>query len=349
MNDPTTPMPQQPPTPQQIQTYKNQATQYERAGDYGQSAHYGNLALQAESALMCARADLQTDVMAFSLFGNDPLYCETALFNAQAMPSVYPGWQMYLYHDDSVPAHVLQRLAAHQVRLFRVKDCGLAHWPGTFWRFAAAAMPHVARVQFRDTDSVVSAREAQWVRAWIDSGKPFHVMRDWYSHTDLILAGLWGAHAPLLAHMRAWVDDYLRRTPRLHPTHADQQFLAEVVWPRIMPYCLTHDTVHQLPSVTPIDSPRPGTHASDALGGFKTKQMTVTVPPHVRHYLVKLTDEKGQTVMCYEREAKDGKDVFYMPTVYCERVEAGQWHIAYTGRPDPLAEAASKTAKPAAN
>ena len=327
----------------QVQTHKDSATKYEVAGDYAQSAHHGSLSLQAESDLLCAHANIQTNVIAFSLFGNDPLYCETAILNAVAMPDVYPGWQMMLYHDDSVPAHVLQRLSARQVRLRNVKDCGLAHWPGTFWRFAAVTEPRVARVQFRDADSIISAREAQWVRAWIDSGKPFHVMRDWYSHTDLILAGLWGAHAPLLAHMREWVDDYLKRTPQLHPTHADQRFLAEVVWPRIMPYCLTHDTVHDLPFATPIDSPRPGTHASDGLGGFKAKKMVITLPPKVRRYAVNLTDEKGNTVMRYERKAEQGSDVFYMPTAYYQHVESGLWHIAYAALPEYTVEVTKKT------
>jgi len=319
---------------EQVTVHKAQATQCEKAGDYAESARHGSLSLQAESALMCARAGLDSNVLAFSLFGNDPMYCETALLNAQALPGVYPGWQMWLYHDDSVPAHVLQRLRAHRVvRLLDVKDWGIAHWPGTFWRFAAATLPGVARVQFRDADSIVSAREAQWVQAWIDSGKPFHVLRDWYSHTDLMLAGLWGAHAPLLAHMREWIEDHLKRTPHLHPTHADQHFLAEVVWPRVMPYCLTHDTVHELPFATPIDSPRPGTHASDALGGFKITQMTITVPPGGEHYQVKVSDEQGRTVMCYERLAHDGSDVFHLPTVYYQQIEAGRWRIDYSALP----------------
>ena len=331
MNKPTMSLTQQ---LQQIQTCKTRAEQHEKAGDYVKSAYYGNLALQAESDLTCARSNIQTNVISFSLFGDDPLYCETALLNAVAMPSVYPGWQMLLYHDDSVPSHVLQRLSAQKVRLLDVKNHGIAHWPGTFWRFAAVTEPHVARVQFRDADSIVSAREAQWVRAWIDSGKPFHVLRDWYSHTDIMLAGLWGAHAPLLAHMREWVDDYLRRTPELHPTHADQKFLAEAVWPRIMPYCLTHDTVHRLPFTTPIDSPRPGTHASDALGGFKAKKMAITLPLHCRRYAVQVTDENGATVMRYERKTQGGQDVFHLPTAYYQHIETERWHIAFTPLPD---------------
>lgn len=326
-----------------INEHKELADRFDKAGDHAQSAHHGSLSLIAESNLVCARAAIDVNVVSFSLFGNDPLYGETAILNADAMPAVYPGWKMRVYHDDSVPEHVLKRLVQRGVQLVNAADLGIAHWPGTFWRFAAVIEPHVARVQFRDADSIVSARESQWVQAWIDSGKPFHVLRDWYSHTDLILAGLWGAHAPLLAHMREWVEDFLKRTPNLHPTHADQHFLAQVIWPRIMPYCLTHDTVHELPFATPIDSPKLGTHSSDALGGFKAKQLTVTIPPHISRYTVTVTDEHGQIVMRYERTAAEGKDVFYMPTAYYERVESGEWKIAYVTLPNYTVEVVSNT------
>ena len=39
----------------------------------------------------------------------------------------------------------------------------------------------------------LSEREEGVVRAWLDSGKQFHVMRDGPFHLHPILAGLWGA------------------------------------------------------------------------------------------------------------------------------------------------------------
>ena len=30
------------------------------------------------------------------------------------------------------------------------------------------------------------------VDEWLTSGRYFHVMRDWFIHTDLIIAGMWG-------------------------------------------------------------------------------------------------------------------------------------------------------------
>lgn len=317
----------------QAMSYKNAAIQACNAHNYEVSAQQGTQSLTLESEWVCQQAGINHHVLSFSLFGDNPIYCETAILNAKAMPDVYPGWRMWVYHDQSVPEHVLQRLHNHRVRLLDVTQIGIAHWPGTFWRFHAVTEPQVAKVQFRDADSIISTREAQWVKQWMDSGKPFHVFRDWYSHLDLILAGMWGAHAPLLAHMNEWIEAHLQSRSKLHPTHADQIFLAEVIWPKIAPYCLVHDTVHDLPFATAIDSPRPGTDGSDALGGFKAKRITVTMSPHIHQYLVTVLDEQQQIVMRYHRTAKDGRDEFEMPTEYYQHVETGKWQIQYQPLP----------------
>lgn len=52
--------------------------------------------------------------------------------------------------------------------------------------------PTIKRFLIRDADSIVSHREKAAVDAWLKSDKWFHLMRDNYSHTELILAGMWG-------------------------------------------------------------------------------------------------------------------------------------------------------------
>src|SRR4051812_30016988 len=42
-------------------------------------------------------------LVAFSLFGDQPRYCETALMNAAAVPLLLPGWTCRFYLDTSVP------------------------------------------------------------------------------------------------------------------------------------------------------------------------------------------------------------------------------------------------------
>ena len=62
-------------------------------------------------------------------------------------------------------------------------------------RFLVSDDPDVGYFLVRDCDSVVSAREAAAVAKWLGSGLPFHAMRDYYTHTDPLLAGMWGGIA----------------------------------------------------------------------------------------------------------------------------------------------------------
>jgi len=106
-------------------------------------------------------------------------------------------------------------------------------------RFAVADDPSVGRFLVRDCDSVINAREARAVDEWIASGKPFHIMRDWWTHTDPVLAGMWGGMAGVLPSMRSLLGAY--RSKHLETPNWDQWFLRDSVWPLIRDHALIHD------------------------------------------------------------------------------------------------------------
>lgn len=303
------------------------------AEDFAREAARGSAVLQAADAAAVQEAGLVHDVLAFSLYGNDPGYGECAVLSAQRLPEVYPGWQMWLFHDDSVPLHLRQRLQALGVRLLHAGKHGIGHWPGTFWRFDAVTHAGVRRVLFRDADSVIGAREQRLVHDWLASGRPFHVMRDWYSHTDLILAGLWGAWAPFLAHMREWVDHYLA-THRMHPTHGDQKFLADIIWPRIRDHALVHDSLHSGPGITPFDPPDHAQSGQNALGGYRVKRLDVSLEQAVDWpYRIRILDRHGLTICDYERRLRQGHDSFHLPYELHDEIAAGRWRLLIEPQP----------------
>ena len=109
------------------------------------------------------------------------------------------------------------------------------------WRFDVIADPTVKRFLVRDADSLLSVKERVAVDAWLHSKYHFHTMRDWYTHTDLLLAGMWGgvggilpAPVELLRHYSAW---------RVENDHVDQDVLSETVWPAVRDNILIHDSV----------------------------------------------------------------------------------------------------------
>ena len=137
------------------------------------------------------------NVIAFALWGDNPVYTEGMVENAALAQEHYAGWECRLYHDGSVAPQLIERLAQLDVACIRV-DVAQERLMGTFWRFLASDDPTVGRFVCRDADARIGGRERAAVAAWERSEMPFHVMRDHPNHIELMLAGLWGGTAGIL-------------------------------------------------------------------------------------------------------------------------------------------------------
>lgn len=180
------------------------------------------------------------NVISFSLWGDVYMYLQGAIENAKLAAQLYPGWECRFYHDDSVPEVALMRLKNHGARLISVTGT-LANVHGGMWRFAAAIDPTVKHFIVRDADGRLNDRDVNAVSAWLESGKPFHIMRDHPYHTDLILAGMWGGTAGCLPGMIDMANSlYGGQTSRWN----DQLFLAGSIWPLVCDDCLIHDSFY---------------------------------------------------------------------------------------------------------
>lgn len=174
-------------------------------------------------------------VIAFSLWGGSPKYCIGAVKNARAAKIFYPGWESWFYCGKSVPFDIIESLKKEGARVIEKGE--KEDWTSTFWRFEPIADPEVEMMISRDTDSRLSVRESTAVQTWIQSGLLFHVMRDHPAHATEILAGMWGARKPILGDMLQLINAYMK----IDTKQADQNFLREVVWPRVAYSALTHD------------------------------------------------------------------------------------------------------------
>ncbi|WP_067522714.1 tetratricopeptide repeat protein [Endozoicomonas ascidiicola] len=189
------------------------------------------------------------NVIAFSLWGDKERYLHGALRNLLLAPEIYPDWEVWIYLDDTVPA-TYQQLMTHL-------GAKLIHRPShqsikqkTCWRFAVASDSTVGYFLIRDADSVISPREQNAVLAWQKSGKLFHIIRDWWTHTDLMLAGMWGGIAGVLPDIQQMVSNY--QANHLETPNVDQWFLRDVIWQLIKPSCLIHDRCFQPPNASPV-------------------------------------------------------------------------------------------------
>ncbi len=182
------------------------------------------------------------NIVAYSLWGNAPRYQVPLLENARIRPHLFPEWTIRVYHDATVDPGYLQELASLGVQLQPSGSAGdgPAH-RGLLWRFAAAADPSVRRFLIRDADSLLTVKERVAVDDWLRSGFHFHAMRDWYSHTDLLLAGMWGGVGGIVPSPDALLAAHTFW--RMETEHIDQDILAAVVWPAIRGNILIHDSI----------------------------------------------------------------------------------------------------------
>lgn len=208
--------------------------------------------------------DRRCNVIAFSLWGSNERYLVGAERNAMAVPLIYEGWCARFYLDDSVPVPVRERLIHLGADLVRVPPPKTA-FSGLFWRFLVADDPGVDRYLVRDADSIVNVQERVAVDEWIVSGRHFHVMRDFWTHTGLMFAGLWGgvrgALPPLAPQIAAFLAREATRDAREYPERTlDQRFLREVVWPIVRQSVHVHDSIFRYGGA--VDFPPYGRRAS---------------------------------------------------------------------------------------
>ena len=90
-------------------------------------------------------------VVSYSLFSNsqytpinNPRYTEGLIANIELIPLVYPGWQMWIYHDGNLPKHnhsIQRALQKPFVRLIDMSQSSITLHPSTLCTWAPSFPP----------------------------------------------------------------------------------------------------------------------------------------------------------------------------------------------------------------
>ncbi len=231
---------------------------YAQIGRVDEASAAGRAALEAKDRFFGSRQSLANvpdglppafnplnpaeNVIAYCLWGSDHRYLVPLLENARIQPHLFPGWTMRLYHDATVPHDFLPQLARLGVQFVqKTLPPNVPEHRKLLWRFDVVADPSVRRFLIRDADALLTVKERVAVDAWLQSRYYFHAMRDWFSHTDLLLAGMWGGVGNILPPTETLMRAYTAW--RVENNHVDQDVLSETVWPTIRRNCLIHDSV----------------------------------------------------------------------------------------------------------
>lgn len=322
---------------------------YYELGEKNKAKNYGLKALQAlDNAIKSKELPFSAPrkgkkLIAFSLYGSNPKYLEPAVINAEISSAIYPDWICRFYIDETVPQSVIQRLKAQNAEVVFADD-EMKKMPATMWRFLALDDESVSSVIFRDADSVISQREAKAVNAWLNSGKPFHTLRDHGAHTELVLAGMWGAHCGYLPNMQQLIMQYVNNT-KLDKRFADQYFLRQHIWGFVRNHLCAHDSIFSFLDAQPFPSDVEGIEKrmnvgmTESIGSFNAKgnlpdgtkirwQLFSKIQPLVNEDLSYNVAENERLICEYEYEVHNKTISALIPQRYYQGFKTGESRVA---------------------
>lgn len=172
-------------------------------------------------------------VVSFALWGTNKVYNDGLMENVKLVHQLLPGFKVVVYCTPEVT--ILQRdLKEVEVRVIR-------DHPPDFsfirWRYEPMFDEGVDICLVRDSDSRITRREVGFITEWLDSGLPFHIMRDSPSHRSKIMGGMFGVRGGFVRHLRDPFREYIGRCKKYG---IDEEALAEVIYPHVHRVALFH-------------------------------------------------------------------------------------------------------------
>lgn len=178
-------------------------------------------------------------VISFSLWGDNPKYTIGAIKNSQLKEKFYPDWEMWVYHDNSVPSYILEELQRNNVKLIEKEN---QNHSNAMWRFTPASNEKVDCFISRDCDSRLFERDVAAVEEWLESDKMFHIIRDHPGgHAWEISAGMWGCKKGFIKNIEDEIENYIQTSSWISDRAVDQRFLQEIIYPQAVTSLFLHD------------------------------------------------------------------------------------------------------------
>jgi len=182
-------------------------------------------------------------LLSFAVWGNDPKYLIGATKNALLAKDIYRGWKcrFYVSQEVSFPwIHNLKKIRNVEV----VQIPKLGDWTFSFNRFLPMSEPNIDVMISRDADSRLTLREKAAVDEWLATDEGFHIMKDhpWH-YTYPILAGMFGCKKGVIENISGDIASF----EKTNWYHSDQEFLKQIIYPRIKDNVLTHDDWNKTP------------------------------------------------------------------------------------------------------
>lgn len=180
-------------------------------------------------------------IISFSLYGSNNKYCIGMIENIEIIKKSYSDWKIYVYYNN-IPDKIYNKIKEYGCKLIKCEQ--KTKWEGMFWRFYPFNDNSIDIWLSRDSDSRISKREMNLVEEWINSDKPFHIIRDHKQHKIEILGGTFGVknkffqNIDIKKYIEIYRKKYKKNTKKFRD--ADQYFLRKEIWPLIKNNHMAH-------------------------------------------------------------------------------------------------------------
>ena len=178
-------------------------------------------------------------MFSYCLYGpENPRYYTPIMTNIQLIQAQFPAWKVYVYVAPDVPQLMVDAMAAYPNVV--LKPTGILGAKNMIERFFAIDEPEVELMLVRDADSYVHHRDRWAIREFVSSAYVAHTIRDHEQHTARMMGGLWGIRKSAGVRIRDLYGSYTEDESLGHRVAHDQNFLMDVVYPRVLNSLLVH-------------------------------------------------------------------------------------------------------------
>jgi hypothetical protein len=180
------------------------------------------------------------NVFSFCLYGprNDRYYIGMQQ-NVLLALKYFPTWKVYVYLGPDVDTELVEWLHAyHNVVVHETGRLGAINM---IHRFFAIDEPDVELMMVRDADSRIHWKDRWAIQEFVANPQYVaHTIRDNTMHTAHMMGGLWGLRKSAEISVREAYATYKEDESLGHRVAHDQNFLADVIYPRVKTRMLVH-------------------------------------------------------------------------------------------------------------
>lgn len=180
------------------------------------------------------------NAFSFCLYGpyNDRYYVGMEQ-NVLLALKYFPTWKVYVYLAPDVEPTMVQWLRGYHNVVLR--ETGVLGAPNMIHRFYAIDEPDVDLMMVRDADSRIHWKDRWAIQAFVASPQYVaHTIRDNIVHTAHMMGGLWGLRKSAGINLHEVYASYKEDASLGHRLAHDQNFLSDVIYPRVKSQMLVH-------------------------------------------------------------------------------------------------------------